>query len=184
MPVDLDLDALERWARALVPDGGNYAGHASRVIDQIPALIARVRDLEATLDVLNVKPGARCPRCHRSDRSPDIGCALCNVPRLTARLTEMLAERDAAIARAAAEANDGPPSIAKLIDASSLGRSEERALLRALVDLSEAMDLVLYEGGHALGKTSRNAADQALDAAYKAIDLAADVSPPRRPSRG
>jgi len=36
-------------------------------------------------------PGQRCMRCHQPAPNP-MGCALCNVPRLTARLTESLAE--------------------------------------------------------------------------------------------
>jgi hypothetical protein len=51
----------------------------------------RLAELEAIVDVLNVKPDTRCPRCHTRAPNPD-GCALCNVPALTARMFKTIGE--------------------------------------------------------------------------------------------
>lgn len=77
MPAEIDLDALDRWARAHVLDGGDYARHASFVITHVPALIARVRALES--EVAEMTGSAESTNVLLADLSPTIAPRLGDV---------------------------------------------------------------------------------------------------------
>lgn len=75
------VEWVRERARRFVPGAG------MDIVDSInPQMVAWIEGLKIA-KMLDPKPGERCTRCHGTAPNPN-GCAICNVPRLQARVME------------------------------------------------------------------------------------------------
>lgn len=77
----LPVGWVRERARRFVPANG------TGIVDSInPQMVAWIEGMKIA-KMLDLKPGEHCTRCHRAAPNPN-GCAICNVPRLQARVME------------------------------------------------------------------------------------------------